>query len=578
MASVDDIFKSARLQNKRKLDTLRDPKEIHKYSRLSIDGDSTRHARVEDDVVEDGEVPDFRPGLPPDDAGGEDEEGRFFGGGISKKESQILDYVDDAGAGAAAEQVDAGWLRKTALNFEKHITRNAELRAKFENEPQRFIGSEADLDLDIKGLSILAEHPELYIDFVKLGCAGSLVGLLAHENTDIAISAIEIIGELTDEDVAAEDEQWSELVDALMEASLLDLLVSNFSRLDEDDEPDRNGIYYAMGILENFCSRSQVAARISNEKRLIHWLIQRIQRQETNVTQNKQYAAEILAILAQTSDSSKKALAEADAVDSLLQLIAQYRRRDPNKSGNEEEYMENLFEALTCIVDSDIGKSKFLEAEGVELCLIMLKEGKKAKPPALRLLDHAAAGPLGVDICTKVVDAGGLKNLFSAFMKTHEQRLIDHLVSIFSNMLRRFPAESAERIRTLAKFVEKSYEKTTKLVMLFHNYQAKVASATRQVNIMLSQGDNEEAHDFEVLAARLDNGLFTLQLIAVILAWLVAEDNGAKKIIGNLLTNRDEDLGSLRLLLLEQKEGLDTNEEDNQDFNDMLGALIESLQ
>lgn len=552
--------------------------EIYKLSRLSTDGDSNRRARVDDDQVENGGEQNFGPELPPDDDGGEDEEGRFFGGGISEQESAILDYVDDADAGAVSEQIDVGWLRKTALNFEKHITKNAELRAKFSNEPQKFIASEADLDSDIKSLSIMAEHPELYTEFVKFGCTGSLVGLLAHENTDIAIDAIEIIGELTDEDVAAEDEQWGALVDALMEADLLDLLVSNFSRLDEDDESDRNGVYYALGILENFCSRSQVAVRIGNEKRLIQWLIQRIQRKEDNVTQNKQYAAEILAIVAQASEASKKALAEADAVESILQLVAQYRRRDPDKSGEEEEYMENLFEALTCIVDSDAGKSKFLEAEGVELCLIMLKEGKKAKPPALRLLDHAASGVCGVNVCNKVVDAGGLKSLFTTFMRTQEHRLIDHLVSLFANMLRRFPAESGERIRTLAKFVEKNYEKTAKLVNLFQDYEARVSAGLRQAKVNLPQGGDGKEHNYEILAARLDNGLFTLQLIAVILAWLAAEDKGAKQNIKKLLAGRDEDLGSLRGLMQEQQEGLDTSEEDNKDLSDMLGALIELLE
>ncbi|OAR01977.1 hypothetical protein LLEC1_00114 [Akanthomyces lecanii] len=579
MASVDGIFKvNAGLQNKRKLDAMRDPNEIYKSSRLSTDGDSSRRARVEGDQVDDGSEQDFGPELPSDDDGGEDEEGRFFGGGISKQESKILDYVDEADAGAVPEQIDAGWLRKTALNFEKHITKNAELRAKFESEPQKFIGSEADLDSDIKSLSFLAEHPELYTEFVKLGCPGSLVGLLAHENADIALDAIEIIGELTDEDVAAEDKQWDELVHALINADLLELLVSNFSRLDEDDESDRNGVYYALGILENFCSRDQIAVRIGSEKRLIQWLIQRTQRKETTVTQNKQYAAEILAIVAQASESSKKALAEADAVESLLQLVAQYRKRDPDKSGEEEEYMENLFEALTCIVDSDAGKSKFLAAEGVELCLIMLKEGKKAKPPALRLLDHAASGAGGLFVCNKIVDAGGLRTLFTAFMKTQELRLIDHLVSIFANMLRRFPAESAERIRTLAKFVEKSYEKTAKLVNLFQDYQARVSTGMLQAKINLSHSSHTEEHNYELLAARLDNGLFTLQLIAVVLAWLVAEDNGAKQNIRQLLVLHEEDLSSLRSVMQEQQEGLDTSEEDNKDLSDMLGALIELLE
>lgn len=81
------------------------------------------------------------------------------------------------------------------------------------------MASEADLDTEIKGLSILSEHPELYEEFAKMGCVGSLISLLSHENADIAIDTIQIISELTDEDVEAEQEQWDSLVNAMVSAN-----------------------------------------------------------------------------------------------------------------------------------------------------------------------------------------------------------------------------------------------------------------------------------------------------------------------------------------------------------------------
>ena len=35
------------------------------------------------------------------------------------------------------EKIDGVWLRKLALNFEKRISKNAELRAKFQDQPQK---------------------------------------------------------------------------------------------------------------------------------------------------------------------------------------------------------------------------------------------------------------------------------------------------------------------------------------------------------------------------------------------------------------------------------------------------------
>lgn len=83
------------------------------------------------------------------------------------------------------------------------------------------MASEADLHTEIKNLSILSENPELYGEFSKMGCVGSQISLLSHENADIAIDAIQIISELTDEDVEAEQEQWDTLVNAMVRISIL---------------------------------------------------------------------------------------------------------------------------------------------------------------------------------------------------------------------------------------------------------------------------------------------------------------------------------------------------------------------
>lgn len=147
------------------------------------------------------------------------------------------------------------------------------------------------------------------------------------------------------------------------------------------------------------------------------WLISRVQRRETTVGQNKQYSAEVLAILLQSSPANQKRFIEMDGIDVFLQLVSAYRKRDPDKGTEEEEYVENIFDCVTCSVDLEAGKSKFVEAEGVELCLIMLREGKMSKPRALRLLDHALGGQAGSACCERLVEAAGLKTIFSMYMK-----------------------------------------------------------------------------------------------------------------------------------------------------------------
>ena len=67
----------------------------------------------------------------------DDEEGRFFGGGVSRRQEEILDYMDKEGDDAGPERIDAAWMRKTALGFEKRISRNAEMRGKWEDQPEK---------------------------------------------------------------------------------------------------------------------------------------------------------------------------------------------------------------------------------------------------------------------------------------------------------------------------------------------------------------------------------------------------------------------------------------------------------
>ncbi|RMJ27349.1 DUF1716 domain protein [Aspergillus sp. HF37] len=600
MTSVDELFKKpTSAASKRKFEPAQDPStsaipgfaplmltcedELYKAAKLESDGDVKSKGKspmVEDDEQDD----DYAgPELPPDfeaDDVPDDEEGRFFGGGMEHKTAQAMQYIDEQDEGeATSEKFDSAWVRRFALNFERKISKNAELRGKFENDPQKFMASEADLDTEIKGLSILSEHPELYPEFSKMGCVGSLISLLSHENADIAVDTIQTISELTDEDVEAEQEQWDSLVNAMLDADLVELLVQNLSRLDESSDVDRAGVYYIIGVLENLASQASIAEKIGQDSAVLSWLLSRIQQKEAPLTQNKQYAAEILAILLQTSAKNREKFMSAEGVDILLQLLSQYRKRDPEKDSDEEEYVENLFDCLICLVDEDTGKSKFLEGEGIELAQIMIKEGKFSKQRALRVLDHALSGISGASACDRLVEVAGLKTVFGMFMKKQEHQSIEHLLGIFASLLRLLPGGSPARIRTLAKFMEKDYEKIDKLVKLRRDYWSRVLPVEEAIDKErrgLSKED-QEIMEGEWLSRRFDAGLFSLQLIDVILAWLVAEDDGAKRKVTALLADRDEDLSLLKKTLQGQIEGLTEDEPGQKDLKDMLGTLLQFL-
>lgn len=120
--------------------------------------------------------------------------------------------------------------------------------------------------------------------------------------------------------------------------------------------------------------------------------------------------------------------------------MQQYRRSDPTDP-EEEEFMENSFDALCSALAEPELKASFLEAEGVELMVICMKEKKLARSRSIKVcflpfsfllegndgvdgilgwqvLDHALSGPEGSDNCERFVEALGLKTLFAAFVSS----------------------------------------------------------------------------------------------------------------------------------------------------------------
>ncbi|KAK5117266.1 hypothetical protein LTR62_005883 [Meristemomyces frigidus] len=581
MTSIDELFKKPSIPSgnlKRKLE-VPDAQEAYKATKVSDrSSPNGSHANVEDAPEDDDQDLEAGPELPPDD---DEEDGdRFFGGGVTKESAQALDYLDEQdGEEVVEEKIDSSWLRRLALSFEKKVTKNAEQRARYESEPQKFMASEADLDAEVQNWSILSGYPALYPEFAKSAAVKMLVDLLAHENTDIAIRAIEIISELLDEDAGAAQEQWDVLASALLEADLMDLLMSNLDRLQEEEESDRSGIYHSLSVMESLAGQQSIAESIGQEKVLM-WLCNRLQAPEKSVTQNKQYAAEVLQVLLQSSSLLRRRFTiDVDGVDLILQLLAAYRKRDPQKDSLEDEYAENLFDILICVADEPDGKRKLVDAEGIELALIMVKEGSFSKLRALRLLDHACDGQdtAAMEVCDRLVEAGGLKTIFSMFMKKPDTATNAQSLSLFASLLRLLPAESPARIRTLAKFAEKDYEKVKKIIELREVYVLKLVTVER--NIRSEQGtleleEIEERIDTFFLR-RMEGGLYALQTIDTILAWLIAEDAAAKKLIATRLGGFD----AIRTTLREEITRLDeVGAGDKTDVRDLLGRLIEFVE
>ena len=471
----------------------------------------------------------------------------------------------------AVEELDATAVKRMILSFEKKVYRNQEMRVKHPDAPEKFMESEIDLNSEIQKLHVIATAPEFYSIVVEARSLQTLLGLLNHENSDIALAVIDLLQEMTDVDTLTESEEGAEiLIDALLGGQAIGLFVQCLGRLNETAREESDGVHNTLAIVENMTElRSGEIAKVAGEQGLVQWLLKRIGVRQFDV--NKLYCSEILAILLQTCAENHTLLGDLNGVDVLLQSLSYYKKRDPT-TAEETELMENLFDCLCSSLMASANRGRFLEGEGPQLMVLMLK-GKKlaAKPRALKVLDHALGGPEGAANCNKFVEIYGLRSLFPCFMKTPKSRRggpseaehEEHVCSIIASVLKN--TQAAIRERVMGKFVENEFEKVERLLELHFKYVDRVREIDDQIRLEKRRKaaqdedpeEEEEEEEETLYLRRLDGGLFTLQLIDyIILDLCVCENRDIPARILKILSTRGSSIASIQRVVEEYADNL----------------------
>ncbi|XP_041859547.1 beta-catenin-like protein 1 [Melanotaenia boesemani] len=448
---------------------------------------------------------------------------------LTEDKKVILDkLMDQDEEEPEAEPVDESSVKKMILTFEKRSYKNQELRIKFPDNPEKFMESELDLNDIIQEMHVIATMPDLYHLLVELNAVHSLLGLLSHENTDVAIAVVDLLQELTDIDTLHESEEGAEvLIDSVLEGQVVALLVQNMERLDEQVKEEADGIFNTLAIIENMAEFRPGLCSEAAQQGLMQWLLKRI-KAKMPFDANKLYCSEILAILLQNNDNTRELLGEMDGIDVLLQQLSVFKRHNPN-TAEEQEMMENLFDGLCSCLMLPSNRDRFLKGEGLQLMNLMLREKKMSRTSALKVLDHGMIGPEGADNCHKFVDILGLRTIFPLFMKTpkkmkktgtSEKEHEEHVCSIIASMLRNL--KSQQRTRLLNKFTENDCEKVDRLMELHFRYLEAVQQADKRIegekHEMVRRGEIlDDSMEDEFYLRRLDAGLFVLQLICYIM-------------------------------------------------------------
>lgn len=136
-----------------------------------------------------------------------------------------------------------------------------------------------------------------------------MLGLLAHENTDVSLAVVGLLVELTESDTGVEaPDEMGQLVDALIQNQALELLIQNLGRLDDsgdsasgggggDDAEKNEGVYATLNVLENLLDFRpvEVASSLNAKTGALKYLLKKLKQRKFD--NNKLYSAEILASL-----------------------------------------------------------------------------------------------------------------------------------------------------------------------------------------------------------------------------------------------------------------------------------------
>ncbi|CAI2320479.1 unnamed protein product [Caenorhabditis sp. 36 PRJEB53466] len=433
--------------------------------------------------------------------------------------------------------LDEVHVKKLVAQLEKKMKANREQRVKNPDDPKKFMDSEIELDKAIQEMHSLASQPDLYGAFVEANGVEIVLQLLGHENSDIVCATLSLLRELTDDDVMNEGEEGAaELIDSLVNGSIVTTLLACVERLDESVKDEADGVHNALGVVDNMIGfRDDITEECVKHGFIVYLLKRCFQKGPFDA--NKIFASELLSVILQASETAKAKLTDkVDGIDILLRAIAVYKKNDPT-SVDEREYMENLFNSLCAALMFPANRKKFLDGEGLQLMNLMLREKKQSRQSALKVLNHATSGEEGIENCNKLVEMLGLRTIFPLFMRTpskmkrkdttpdeHEE----HVCTILSSLL----AACAEnhRQRIVQKFVEHEHEKVDRAVELFLKYKEKVQRfELKKKRLAQEAGTSEDDDPDRDYLDKLDNGLYTLQRLTLILADVAVGVETARK-------------------------------------------------
>lgn len=361
--------------------------------------------------------------------------------------------------------------------------------------------------------------------------------------------------------------------------------------MEEEEEDDSQTIFAILSILENvseididFCIG--VVGQCKFFKVLLS-LMRRKQEYSAHFDEIQLYLSEIMCIYLQPMDediSIYRQFAAVRGCDKLLSLLnASYSSRDPTLS-EEKEYVCNVMDALSAALASTVNQDQFQQSPtAMAMLLSLIKRRNFLKFGLLRSLSFAVTNHGGN--CSALVECGGLKTLFAAFMhrkaikkryrREHDRDRMEEwccsvLVHLFCNL------SDVALLRLMRKFMEKEFAKIDRVVELHVKYMDRVEQHDRKRKSGTALREEEEEE--ERYSGRLEHGLYTLQMVDIVIAFIYTFPAGDEAVrvrerIVEVLNQSDLDIDDVKTVLTEYfKKTQSTTDQSEDGGKDTKGA------
>ncbi|OAF70093.1 Beta-catenin-like protein 1 [Intoshia linei] len=446
---------------------------------------------------------------------------------------ELLQYhkakSDDIDSSHVEVELNVLEVKRLISLLQKKYAKNQEMRIKFKETPEKFMESEVLLNDAIHCISILSTSYHLYPNFVDLGGLTLFFKLLRHENTDIITSTIEVLNDLIDLDDVVETDQvdnFNMLIDPLADLNIFDVLLHCIGVLDDRDRDECSAIFKCLEITENLIEYDSKFIKLLCDQNMVNWIVKKLRT---------------------------------------------FKRRNP-RTVTEYELMFNVFNCLCASFVLKENKKLFLDGEGIELMVLMMREKKVSRFGALNVINHILSDNDSAPYCDRFIDALGLRSIFSVFMSTpvchnksgpNKLEIEEHVLSIICSLLKK----STDPSRLLDKFTENNYEKIERLIEFFVEYRDIIEKQK------LKHLNNQEQY-VELLGL----GLFTLQQIVIILGIITKEGHTKmKNKIKSLLSIKNCKMQYIKKILEQHANNVDTVNEQNTETCDGTNIIANCL-